>query len=103
MNLFPLNDTVLIRIQEEPKSTDGIILPQIGDQINARGIVIAVGKGFRNEDGTRTPIDLTVGDCVFFSKYATSAVEYETDDKEKLYLINEQDIHGTLTEEDYTI
>ncbi len=103
MNLSPLNDSVLVRIEEAPQPADGIILPQIGDNINAKGVVLAVGKGIRKEDGTRVPIDLVVGDRIFFSKYATSAVAYKADDGEILYLIKEGDVHGTLTEEGYTI
>ena len=54
-----------------------------------RGSVIAVGKGRRDEDGDRIPMDVSVGDTVLFAKYA--GTEFKFEDEEYL-ILSEKDI-----------
>jgi chaperonin GroES len=51
--------------------------------------VIAVGKGRRDDDGDRIPMDVAVGDTVLFAKYA--GTEFKFEDEEYL-ILSEKDI-----------
>jgi chaperonin GroES len=55
--------------------------------------VLAVGPGRVTEDGKLQPIEVKVGDTVFFGKYAGTEVKIEGDD---LLIIREDDVLGVL-------
>jgi chaperonin GroES len=58
------------------------------------GLVEAVGIGRMLDSGTRVPIELKVGDCVLFAKYAGS--EFKLEDIEYL-IISEKDVLAVIT------
>lgn len=91
MDLQPLGDRVIIeRIEEaEQKSAGGIIIPDTAKEKPQMGKVIAVGEGRKDDDGKRIPVDVAVGDTVFFGKYA--GTELKIDGKEYL-IMHESDI-----------
>ena len=71
MKIKPLNDYVLVlREEEEQKSAGGIIIPDTAKEKPQRGKVVAIGPGKADKNGTRVPLDVKVGDRIFFSKYA---------------------------------
>jgi len=71
MKIKPLNDRVLVvREEEEQKSTGGIIIPDTAKEKPQRGTVVEVGPSKMGEDGKRIPLEVKVGDRVFFPKYA---------------------------------
>ncbi len=43
-------------------------------------LVVALGPGKRNDDGTRQEIELKVGDKVLYSKYAGTDIKLGTDE-----------------------
>jgi len=95
MKLKPLGDRVLVKRSEEAdqKSAGGIIIPDTAKEKPQRGEVVAVGPGALKEDGTRTPLDVNVGDKVLFGKYSGTDVNIGNDE----YLImHESDILGVL-------
>ena len=52
MKFRPLHDRLLIRrVEQEAKSTGGIIIPDTAQEKPMEGEVIAVGPGARGEDG----------------------------------------------------
>ena len=52
MKFRPLHDRVLIRrVEQEAKTTGGIIIPDTAQEKPMEGEVIAVGPGARGEDG----------------------------------------------------
>ena len=61
----------------------------------ARGRVVGVGPGGRDENGKLTPIDVKVGDRVLFGKW--SGTEVKIDGVEYL-IMKESDIMGVLVE-----
>jgi chaperonin GroES len=92
--VLPLGDRVLLRplTQEETgtKSQFGIIIPDTVDKEKPeQGIVIAVGAGKRNDDGSRTPIEVAAGDRVVFSKYGYDEVKVGG---KEYYLVSEANI-----------
>jgi len=57
----------------------GLVIPDTAKEKPQLGEVLAVGPGeFR--DGDRIPVDVSVGDIVFYSKYGGTEVKYEGDD-----------------------
>ena len=71
MKVKPLQDRVLVvRIEEEEKTSGGIIIPDTAKEKPQEGKVIAVADGKLDEDGKRIPLDVKEGDRVLFGKYA---------------------------------
>ena len=66
----------MVREKEEKKSTGGIIIPDTAKEKPQRGKVVEVGPGKMGEDGKRIPLEVKVGDRVFFSKYAGTDIKF---------------------------
>ena len=94
MGFKPLHDRVLIRrVEEEEKTKGGIIIPDTAKEKPQEGEVIATGPGARSEDGKVSPLDVTVGDRVLFSKYGGTEVIIDGED---LTILRESDILGIV-------
>jgi chaperonin GroES len=79
MNVTPLGDRVLIKLKEKEEVTaSGIVLPDTVDKKEkAEGEVIAVGPGKMLESGSRSPMEVSVGDMVLFEKWGGEEIEIE--------------------------
>lgn len=96
MNIKPLNDRVLVlRTEEETRTAGGIIIPDSAKEKPQQGKVVAVGPGKADKDGKRTPLQVSAGDRILFSKYAGS--EIKIDGVEHI-IMREDDILGILSE-----
>ena len=96
MNFRPLQDRVLIRrIEQEEKTTGGIIIPDTAKEKPMEGEVIAVGPGTRGEDGKLHPLDVKAGDRVLFGKWSGTEIKI---DNEELIVMKESDIMGVVEE-----
>ena len=94
MKIRPMNDRVLVlRVEEEPKTSGGIIIPDTAKEKPQEGKVVGVGPGKLGDDGKRVPLEVKVGDRILFSKYA--GTEINIDDVEHLFM-KEDDILGVL-------
>ena len=83
----PLNDRMLVERTEPVKVTQaGIIIPDRSVNETGRAIVLRLGPGKLNSDGTRQEFQCAVGDVVVFNKYGGIPIEYEG----KEYLIMPQ-------------
>lgn len=92
-NLVPLGSHIVVEPQvQENRSAAGILLPE-KDEKPQRGKVIAVGQGEKQEDGSRTPMDIAVGDTIVFKKYSPD--EFEMDGK-KVLIMRESDVLAKL-------
>tara|TARA_Y100001936_G_C15932469_1_gene590140 strand:+ start:647 stop:937 length:291 start_codon:yes stop_codon:yes gene_type:complete len=87
----PLGNRVVIEPMEsdEQISAGGIYIPDTAKEKPQEGKVVAVGPGKLNEDGSRTELEVSVGDIVVYSKYA--GTEYKHGDTEYL-IVREDDI-----------
>lgn len=94
MKVRPLQDRVLVqRIEEENKTAGGIIIPESNKEKPAEGKVVAVGPGYRLENGSNRALEVKEGDRVIFGKYSGSEVKIEGIE----YLIMKEDeILGVL-------
>ena len=94
MNIRPLGDRVIVkRIEEEEKSSGGIIIPDSAKEKPLEGEVIAVGSGKVLENGKKQPLDMKAGDRVLFGKYAGTDVKIEG---EEHLILREDDILGVI-------
>jgi len=84
--LRPLGDRVVIKAGDdlEQRTPSGLVIPDTAKEKPQIGEVLAVGPGALNEEGTRLPVDVSVGDRVLYSKYA--GTEVKLDGKEYLVL-----------------
>ena len=95
MQVKPLQDRVLIeRLEEETKTAGGIIIPDNNKEKPAQGKVMAVGSGYRNQDGSSRALEVKAGDTVLFGKYA--GTEVKVDGKDML-IMREDDILGVMS------
>ena len=78
MKIQPLNDRVLVlRIEEDQKTSGGIIIPDTAKEKPQEGRVIAAGPGKFDDKGKRMPLDVKKGDHVLFGKYAGNDIEID--------------------------
>jgi len=95
MNIKPLHDRVLVkRLEEETRTSGGIIIPDTAKEKPAEGIVEALGDG-RRESGEIVPLSVKVGDKVLFGKW--SGTEVKVAGVERL-LIKEAEILAIIEE-----
>ena len=83
MKLKPLGDRIVVqpKDEDEARTASGLVIPDTAKEKPQLGEVLAVGPGNWNEDGDeRIPLDVSVGDLVFYSKYGGTEVTYEGED-----------------------
>ena len=94
MKFRPLHDRVLVRrIEEDTKTSGGIIIPDTAKEKPIQGEVLAVGPGARDKAGNIVPLDVRVGDRILFGKWSGTEVKIEGED---LLIMKESDILGIL-------
>jgi len=97
MSLRPLHDRVIIkRLDQETKTSSGIVIPESAAEKPDQGEVIAVGPGKRDSDGKRIEPDLKVGERVLFGKYAGQQVKV---DGNELLVLREEDVVAVVTQQ----
>jgi chaperonin GroES len=94
MKIRPLNDRVLVLgIDEEEKTSGGIIIPDTAKEKPQEGKVVAAGPGKLDDDGKRMPLEVKKNDRVLFGKY--SGTDIKIDGVEHL-IMREEDILGII-------
>jgi chaperonin GroES len=81
VNIRPLHDRVVVkRTEQEEQVRGGIIIPDTAKEKPQESEVVAVGPGKLNEDGSRSPMDVKVGDRVLTGKYSGSEIKIDETD-----------------------
>ena len=94
MKLRPLHDRLVVkRLDNERKTSSGIVIPDNAAEKPDQGEVLAVGNGKILEDGKVRPLDIKVGDKILFGKYSGQTVK--VDGKEVL-VMREDDIMAVV-------
>lgn len=89
MEFKPLGKRVLVeRLEEENKTSSGIIIPDNAKEKPLMGIVKAMGKEASEECGC-----LKVGDTIVFGKYKGSEIKLDSKD---FIVLDLEDILGIL-------
>jgi len=90
--VMPLSDRVVVRPLTEAErgaeTASGIIIPEAAQEKASEGIVMAVGPG-KYDDGALTPMTVSVGDRVMFSKYGHEEVKVDGRD---YFIVSESNI-----------
>lgn len=94
INLQPLGDRVVARRDESEQMTaGGLVLPDSAKDKPTRGVVVSVGDGRLNKDGTRAPMQVKVGDRILFTSYGPDEIKMGD---EQLLLMREEDILAVI-------
>jgi chaperonin GroES len=87
----PLYDRVLVqRLEDDNKTASGLYIPDNAKEKAQTGKVVSVGVGRVTADGKTVPLQVKVGDVVFFGKYAG------TDAGKDHLIIREEEILGVV-------
>lgn len=78
MKIRPLHDRLVVkRVAEETQTAGGLFIPDSAKEKPARGVVVAVGEGKRDDAGKRITPDVSKGDEILFGKYAGTELKLE--------------------------
>ena len=78
MKVKPLNNRILvIRVEEEQKTTGGIIIPDTAKEKPREGKIVAAGPGRKVDDGRRIPMEVKEGERILFSRYAGTEIKLD--------------------------
>ena len=92
MKFKPLHDRVLVRrIEQDSKTSGGIIIPDNAKEKPIEGEILAVGSGARDDSGAIVALDVKVGDTVIFGKWSGTEIKVDNED---LLIMKESDIFG---------
>ena len=91
MNIKPLGDRILVKpVKAEEVTASGIVLPDtIDKEKKAEGEVVAVGPGKLLDNGTRSQMEVSVGDIVLYKKWGGDEVELDNEDHK---IISSEDV-----------
>jgi len=94
MAIQPLGQRVLLkRVETETVSAGGIVLVDSAQEKPQEAIVLSLGKGGKNEDGSEFEFSVAVNDKVLISKYGGTEVKVDGED---LLIMSESDILGIV-------
>jgi len=94
MTFRPLHDRILVQpLDAEEKSAGGIIIPDTAQEKPMEGKIVAVGNGYKNDDGKIIPLDVKAGDTVLYGKFAGTEVRIDGQD---MLIVKESDILAVI-------
>ncbi|XZE43162.1 co-chaperone GroES [Pirellulaceae bacterium SH467] len=94
VKLVPLGDRIVVQREvSQEKTSGGIFLPDSAKDRPTRGKVVSVGDGRMLENGSRSVLQVKVGDLVLFTSYAGENIEV---DGEEYLLMNESEVLAIL-------
>ena len=77
VTIKPLEDRIVVQANEaETTTASGIVIPDTAKEKPQEGTVVAVGPGRFDDNGSRVPLDVAVGNTVLYSKYGGTEVKY---------------------------
>ena len=90
MSLKPLGDRLIVKAtQAEEKTDGGIVLPDSAQTKPQAGDVIAIGPGKQLDNGKIVPMDVKVGDTIYYAKYGGTEVKVGG---EELIILRQDDV-----------
>ena len=97
MKLEALYNAVIVKpIEAEETSYGGIIVPDLGNEKNKLGKVVAIGKGYFSVTGIYIETVLKEGDTIILPTMGFSKLEHEGDE---YWIGPENQVLGRLVEE----
>lgn len=87
----PLYDRLYVqRLEGNDRTAGGLYIPEGAKEKGQTAKVLAVGSGKIDQTGKVVPLQVKVGDVIFFGKYAG------TDIDEKHLVLREEDVLGVV-------
>jgi chaperonin GroES len=94
MKVRPLYDRILVkRVEEQTKTASGLYIPDTAKEKPQEALVVAVGNGKVQEDGSLRKLDVKAGDKILFSKYSGNDIKI---DGEEHLILKEEDVLAIL-------
>ena len=94
MTFKQLHDRVVVRrVENDEKTSGGLIIPDSAQEKPAEGEVVSVGNGAIDEKGNRMPMDVKAGDRIIFGKWSGTEVKINGED---MLIMKESDILGIM-------
>jgi chaperonin GroES len=94
MKIRPLHDRILVkRLEEQKKTAGGLHIPDTAKEKPLEALVVAVGTGKVQEDGSLRKLGIKAGDKVLLSKYTGN--EIKVDGVEHL-ILSEDDVLAVI-------
>ena len=94
MKIRPLYDRILVkRIEEQNKTAGGLYIPDTAKEKPMEALVVAVGNGKIQDNGSLRKLEVKAGDKVLFSKYSGNEIKIDGVDH---LILREDDILGVL-------
>jgi chaperonin GroES len=94
MKIRPLYDRILVkRLEEQGKTAGGLYIPDTAKEKPMEALVVAVGNGKIQENGSLRKLEIKAGDKILFSKY--SGNDIKIDGAEHL-ILREDDVLAVL-------
>lgn len=91
IKIRPLHDRVYVeRLEVQKQTAGGLYIPEGSKEKGQTGKIIAVGNGKHMPQGGFHPLQVKVGDIVFFGKFAGTDVD------DKHVLLKEDEILGII-------
>ena len=94
VKLQPLGDRIVVeRDITESTTVGGIYLPENAKDKPSRGTVVSIGEGRILADGSRSELQVKVGDRVLFTSYGPSEIKFGDDE---FLLMREDDVLAVI-------
>jgi chaperonin GroES len=78
MKIRPLYDRILVkRLEEQTNTAGGLYIPDSAKEKPLEALVVAVGNGKVQEDGSLRKLEVKAGDKILFSKYSGSDIKID--------------------------
>ena len=95
--ISPLDDRVLVQVQKGERMTPGGLFIPDTAQIsgNQRGVVVAVGRGHRDNKGRIRPLELKIGDLILLPEHLGNDIQVSG---QQVKILRESEILGVITQ-----
>jgi chaperonin GroES len=78
MKIRPLYDRILVkRLEEQSKTAGGLFIPDSAKEKPMEALVVAVGNGKIQENGSLRKLEIKAGDKVLFTKYSGNDIKID--------------------------
>jgi chaperonin GroES len=94
MKIRPLYDRILVkRIEEQAKTAGWLFIPDTAKEKPMEAIIVAVGNGKIQEDGSLRKLEVKAGEKILFSKYSGNEIKIDGTDH---LILREDDILAVI-------
>ena len=94
MQFKPLYDRIAVDpMDQQEKTSGGIFIPDTAKEKPMQGKVLAIGDGYRMDNGQLSSLKVQVGDIVVYGKWA--GTEIKVGDK-SVVVMKESDVMGII-------